>query len=120
LRHAPDIDHLSAGQRLPSDPRSRSAFPARPGRSVAAISAHSEGHISAIGGVERQVDLPVTASTGFQGTAQVFQDSLKGQGLLLIAAVLVIYMVLGVLYESFIHPLTILSGLPSAGLGALI
>ncbi|MBV9078929.1 MAG: efflux RND transporter permease subunit, partial [Methylobacteriaceae bacterium] len=59
-------------------------------------------------------------STGFQGTAQVFQDSLRGQGLLLTAAVLVIYMVLGILYESFIHPLTILSGLPAAGIGALI
>jgi HAE1 family hydrophobic/amphiphilic exporter-1 len=76
--------------------------------------------VAEISAVERQVNLPVTVSTGFQGTAQVFQDSLKGQGLLLIAAVLVIYMVLGVLYESFIHPLTILSGLPSAGLGALI
>jgi HAE1 family hydrophobic/amphiphilic exporter-1 len=76
--------------------------------------------VAEISAVERQVNLPVTVSTGFQGTAQVFQESLKGQGLLLIAAVLVIYMVLGVLYESFIHPLTILSGLPSAGLGALI
>ena len=66
------------------------------------------------------MNLPVTVSTGFQGTLQVFQDSLKGQGLLLIAAVLVIYMVLGILYESFIHPITILSGLPAAGLGALI
>ncbi|HKD80658.1 MAG TPA: efflux RND transporter permease subunit, partial [Candidatus Angelobacter sp.] len=55
----------------------------------------------------------------FQGTAQVFQDSLRGQGLLLAAAVLVIYIVLGILYESFIHPITILSGLPSAGVGAL-
>ena len=55
-----------------------------------------------------------------QGTAQVFQDSLSGQGLLLLAAVLVIYIVLGILYESFIHPITILSGLPSAGLGALL
>ncbi|MBV8653337.1 MAG: efflux RND transporter permease subunit, partial [Alphaproteobacteria bacterium] len=70
--------------------------------------------------VERDMNLPVTVSTGFQGTAQVFQDSLRGQGLLLTAAVLVIYMVLGILYESFIHPITILSGLPSAGLGALI
>ncbi len=76
--------------------------------------------VVAIGRLERQLDLPVTVATGFQGTAQVFQDSLKGQGLLLIAAVLVIYMVLGILYESFIHPITILSGLPSAGLGALI
>ena len=76
--------------------------------------------VEAIRSVERQVNLPATISTGFQGTAQVFQDSLKGQGLLLIAAVLVIYMVLGILYESFIHPITILSGLPAAGLGALL
>jgi HAE1 family hydrophobic/amphiphilic exporter-1 len=69
---------------------------------------------------EREMNLPVTVSTGFQGTAQVFQDSLRGQGLLLTAAVLVIYMVLGILYESFIHPITILSGLPSAALGALL
>jgi HAE1 family hydrophobic/amphiphilic exporter-1 len=76
--------------------------------------------VSAIGRVEREANLPVTVAPTFQGTAQVFQDSLKGQGLLLIAAVTVIYMVLGVLYESFIHPVTILSGLPAAGLGALL
>jgi HAE1 family hydrophobic/amphiphilic exporter-1 len=76
--------------------------------------------VSAIGRVEREANLPVTVATGFQGTAQVFQDSLRGQGLLLAAAVIVIYMVLGVLYESFIHPVTILSGLPAAGLGALL
>jgi HAE1 family hydrophobic/amphiphilic exporter-1 len=70
--------------------------------------------------LERRMNLPVTVATGFQGTAQVFQESLKGQGMLLIAAVLVIYMVLGILYESFIHPITILSGLPAAGLGALL
>ena len=57
----------------------------------------------------------------FQGTAQAFQDSLAGLGLLLLMlAILVIYMILGVLYESFIHPITILSGLPSAGVGALL
>jgi HAE1 family hydrophobic/amphiphilic exporter-1 len=64
--------------------------------------------------------MPASISGSFQGTAQVFQDSLKGQGLLILAAVFVIYVVLGVLYESFIHPVTILSGLPSAGLGALL
>jgi HAE1 family hydrophobic/amphiphilic exporter-1 len=64
--------------------------------------------------------LPDTITTSFQGVAQAFQSSLKGMGILLIMAVLVIYMVLGILYESFIHPITILSGLPSAGLGALI
>ncbi len=64
--------------------------------------------------------LPQTVSTSFQGTAQAFQESEKGLGLLLLMTVLVIYIVLGILYESFIHPLTILSGLPSAGLGALV
>jgi HAE1 family hydrophobic/amphiphilic exporter-1 len=64
--------------------------------------------------------LPDSVTTAFQGTAQAFQSSLSGLGLLLLMAVLVIYLVLGILYESFIHPLTILSGLPSAGFGALM
>jgi HAE1 family hydrophobic/amphiphilic exporter-1 len=63
--------------------------------------------------------LPDTVRTAFQGTAAAFQSSLVGMGVLVITAVLVIYMVLGILYESFIHPLTILTGLPSAGMGAL-
>ncbi len=66
-----------------------------------------------------QMGLPATTTMTFQGVAQAFQSSLRGLGILLILAILVIYLVLGVLYESFIHPLTILSGLPSAGLGAL-
>jgi HAE1 family hydrophobic/amphiphilic exporter-1 len=61
-----------------------------------------------------------TISTSFQGTAQAFESSFRGLGLLLIMAIAVIYIVLGILYESFIHPLTILSGLPAAGLGALL
>jgi len=65
-------------------------------------------------------NLPPTISTSFQGTAQAFQSSMKGLWILLIMALLVIYIVLGILYESFIHPLTILSGLPAAGFGALI
>lgn len=64
--------------------------------------------------------LPATITTSFQGTAQIFQSSLQNLTLLMLVAVLVIYLVLGILYESFIHPLTILSGLPSAGLGALL
>jgi HAE1 family hydrophobic/amphiphilic exporter-1 len=63
--------------------------------------------------------LPATIRTTFQGVAAAFQSSLEGMGILLLMAILVIYMVLGILYESFIHPITILSGLPSAGLGAL-
>jgi HAE1 family hydrophobic/amphiphilic exporter-1 len=64
--------------------------------------------------------IPATISLAFQGTAQAFQDSLRGLGLVLVMAIVVIYIVLGVLYESFTHPLTILSGLPAAGLGALL
>lgn len=64
--------------------------------------------------------IPTGVNCSFQGTAQVFQDSMSNMGILLFIAVMVIYIVLGILYESFIHPLTILSGLPSAGLGALI
>jgi HAE1 family hydrophobic/amphiphilic exporter-1 len=75
--------------------------------------------VQGIAQLEREVNLPVTVNTGFQGNAQVFQDALKGQGLLLAAAIVVIYIVLGILYESYIHPITILSGLPAAGLGAL-
>jgi hydrophobic/amphiphilic exporter-1 (mainly G- bacteria), HAE1 family len=69
--------------------------------------------------VEAARELPADIHTTFQGVAAAFQSSLTGMGFLLVMAILVIYMVLGILYESFIHPLTILSGLPSAGLGAL-
>ena len=64
--------------------------------------------------------LPASVGTSFTGTAKAFQDSLKNLGLLLLIAILVVYIVLGVLYESYVHPLTILSGLPSAGFGALL
>ncbi len=70
--------------------------------------------------LESEVNVPASLATSLQGTAQAFQSSLQGLGVLLLVAVLVVYLVLGILYESFIHPLTILSGLPSAGLGALI
>jgi HAE1 family hydrophobic/amphiphilic exporter-1 len=69
---------------------------------------------------EAKRTLPSSVSTSYQGTAQAFQSSLQGLGLLLILAIAVIYMVLGILYESFIHPLTILSALPFAGFGALL
>ncbi len=76
----------------------------------------------AIPSIEEAVkhDLPASITTAFQGTAQAYQSSLEGLGILLLMAVLVIYLVLGILYESFIHPITILSGLPSAGFGALL
>jgi HAE1 family hydrophobic/amphiphilic exporter-1 len=76
--------------------------------------------VDAIKEIERQSNLPASVVTGFQGAAQVFQDSLKGQGVLVLAAVFASFVVLGILYESFIHPITIISGLPSAGVGALI
>jgi hydrophobic/amphiphilic exporter-1 (mainly G- bacteria), HAE1 family len=88
------------------------SFSLRPGVSLGeAVSAVQEA---------ARAMLPPTITTSFQGTAQAFQSSIKGLGILLLMAVLVIYIVLGILYESFIHPLTILSGLPSAGVGALL
>jgi len=74
-------------------------------------------HIEA---AEAEVGLPSSVTTSYQGTAQAFKDSASGQGMLVIIAILVIYIILGMLYESFIHPITILSGLPSAGLGAIL
>ncbi|MBO9663020.1 efflux RND transporter permease subunit [Dokdonella sp.] len=77
----------------------------------------------AVAGVDRvvaELKLPETITTSFQGTAQSFQDSVAGMGVLLLLAIFVIYLVLGILYESFIHPLTILSGLPTAIFGALL
>ncbi|HJW03511.1 MAG TPA: efflux RND transporter permease subunit, partial [Azospira sp.] len=76
--------------------------------------------VDRIKAMEREINVPVSLATSLQGTAQAFQSSLQGLGILLLIAVLVVYLVLGILYESFIHPLTILSGLPSAGLGALL
>ena len=80
---------------------------------------------AAIGEAVNQIDdltrsLPPSVSSQFQGTAQAFQSSLVGLGILLVIAIVVIYIVLGILYESFIHPITILSGLPSAAFGALL
>jgi HAE1 family hydrophobic/amphiphilic exporter-1 len=70
--------------------------------------------------VKNQIGLPAGVQGEFQGTARAFQDSMQGMGYLLLAAIFVVYIVLGILYESFIHPLTILSGLPSAAVGALL
>ena len=87
------------------------SFNLRPGASLGPV-------VSAIEELARK-ELPASVFTSFQGEAQAFQSSLTGLSVLLGVAVLVIYLVLGILYESFIHPLTILSGLPSAGAGAL-
>jgi HAE1 family hydrophobic/amphiphilic exporter-1 len=75
--------------------------------------------VDAVGKIARE-SLPATINGSFQGSAQAFEESLRGIWILLILAIVVIYIVLGILYESFIHPITILSGLPSAGLGALL
>ena len=80
----------------------------------------SPQYCSARAMISRGSTLPATISTSFQGTAQAFQASFSGLWILLTMAIFVIYIVLGVLYESYIHPITILSGLPAAGFGALI
>ena len=76
--------------------------------------------VDKITAIEQSSNLPATIATGFSGTAQVFQDSLRGQGVLILAAVFAAFVILGILYESFIHPITIISGLPSAGIGAIL
>ncbi|MGX5733071.1 efflux RND transporter permease subunit [Bosea thiooxidans] len=75
--------------------------------------------VSRINAIKEEINLPKALSTTLAGTAKTFQDSLANQGLLIAGAILTIYIVLGILYESFIHPLTILTGLPSAAVGAL-
>ena len=100
------VNHLS---QLPS---ATISFNLKPGVSLSAATDEVQARAKKI--------LPGTITTSFQGTAQIFQSSLQNLTLLMLVAVLVIYLVLGILYESFIHPLTILSGLPSAGLGALL
>jgi HAE1 family hydrophobic/amphiphilic exporter-1 len=76
--------------------------------------------VSTIDRVQRRIGMPETVQASFQGSAQAYQSSTGGTAVLLLAALIVVYIVLGILYESFIHPLTILSGLPSAAVGALI
>ena len=88
------------------------SFGLRPGTSLGQATDEIESAAKA--------NLPATITGAFQGTAKVFQDSMKNMGILLIVAIGVVYIVLGMLYESYVHPLTILSGLPSAGFGALL
>ena len=76
--------------------------------------------VEAIQNAEKQIGLPETVVTTFSGSAAEFRSSLKSEPFLILAAIIVIYIVLGVLYESYIHPITILSSLPSAGVGALL
>jgi HAE1 family hydrophobic/amphiphilic exporter-1 len=89
------------------------SFSLAPGVSLSDAVANIQGAMAKIG-------LPANISGGLRGTVQAFQESMRGMGVLLLLAVFVIYLVLGVLYESFIHPLTILSGLPAAAIGALL
>jgi hydrophobic/amphiphilic exporter-1 (mainly G- bacteria), HAE1 family len=76
--------------------------------------------VDKIAELERAANIPASIITGFSGTAQIFQDSLRGQGVLILAAVFAAFVILGILYESFVHPITIISGLPSAGIGAIL
>jgi len=76
--------------------------------------------VNAITDAEKEIDLPASLTTAFQGSALAFQSALSNELLLILAAIITVYIVLGVLYESFIHPVTILSTLPSAGVGALL
>ncbi|MFN2645397.1 MAG: efflux RND transporter permease subunit [Burkholderiales bacterium] len=89
------------------------SFDLRPGIALSQAIAQLEAGM-------RELQVPVTLSGTFSGTAQAYQSSLQGMGILILLSIVVIYLVLGVLYESFVHPLTILSGLPTAGLGALL
>jgi multidrug efflux pump len=108
VRTAPlEIDHL--GQ-----------FPAAMFSFDVAPSASLENAVDAIRAAQTDIGMPISISTTFEGGALAFQSSLRNEVLLIIAAIVTVYIVLGVLYESYIHPLTILSTLPSAGIGALL
>jgi len=76
--------------------------------------------VKAMKQAEQEIGLPISIHTSFQGTAAAFQNSLANEAYLILAALVVVYIVLGVLYESYIHPITILSTLPSAGIGAIL
>ncbi len=89
------------------------SFDLRPGVALSQAIAEVEGGM-------RELQVPATLTGTFSGTAQAYQTSLRGMGILIVLSIVIIYLVLGILYESFIHPLTILSGLPTAALGALV
>jgi hydrophobe/amphiphile efflux-1 (HAE1) family protein len=111
----------------------------RPTRTVRALSVNHQGQfpaitlsfnlapgvalgqaVEAISKIKQDLDVPTTLTTSFQGNAQAFQGSLKSMPFLVLAALIAIYIILGILYESLVHPLTILSTIPSAGVGALV
>ncbi len=94
-------------------PSTTISFNLAPGSSIGAA-------VTAVNKVKAELHLPPTVQSSFQGNAQAFQSALAGQAVLILAAMVAVYLILGMLYESWIHPLTILSTLPSAGLGALL
>ncbi len=111
-RLVPGVGPLSVNHQA-NQPSVTISFNLAPGYSIGQA-------VDAIAAIERDMRIPASVTTGFQGAAAVFQDSLKGQGVLVLAAIFASYVILGILYESFIHPITIISGLPSAGVGALL
>ena len=106
--------HLAVGQdRLGQFPATTISFNLAPGYALGQA-------VDAIQAAKREIGMPLSMTTHFQGAALAFQKSLDSQLLLILAAIVTVYIVLGVLYESYIHPITILSTLPSAGIGALL
>ena len=96
-----------------SQPSTTISFNLAPGKSLSDAT-------KAVNDAQRAIGMPVGLHGAFQGTAKVFQESLANEPMLILAAIVAIYLVLGVLYESYVHPLTVLSTLPSAGVGAVI
>ena len=113
------ISHISV-QSAPLEIDHLGQFPAALFSFDVAPNASLENAVDAVRNAERAINLPVSISTTFEGAALAFQSSLRNEVLLILAAIVTVYIVLGVLYESYIHPLTILSTLPSAGIGALL
>ena len=105
-----------AAQRQPFRPAAGRDDLLRPGAGQGAVATRSPASATA----SDAIGMPATVQGSFQGTAAAFQSSTQNMGMLLLIAMIVVYIILGILYESFIHPLTILSGLPSAAVGALL
>ncbi len=113
IAHWADSSTPTAVNHQDSEPSTTITFNLPPGKSLSDATA-------AITKAQRSIGLPTGLHGGFQGTAKVFQQSLANEPILILAAIVAIYLVLGVLYESYVHPLTVLSTLPSAGVGAVI
>ena len=115
FRHDANVRNRAADHRAPRPIPGRDALLQSCARALRSASA-----VKAIQKAEQEIGLPETVVTTFSGSAAEFRSSLKSEPFLILAAIVVIYIVLGVLYESYIHPITILSSLPSAGVGALL